>query len=71
MGINSTEPASRAIRLPEVCALTGAAPATIWRWSNQDPSFPKPFHLSRAITCWDEQELAAWINSKKTLRGAV
>lgn len=55
----------RAIRLPEVCALTGASRATIWRLSKSDPAFPKPFKLSAAITCWDEGEILNWIAAKK------
>lgn len=56
---------SRAIRLAEMCALTGVSRATIWRLSKSDPSFPKPFKLSAAITCWDEAELMGWIAAKK------
>ncbi len=58
----------RAIRLPAVCDLTGASRGTIWRWVKEDPSFPKPFHLSPAVTCWDEKELLAWIDEKKAQR---
>lgn len=62
--------ATRAIRLPRVCDLTGASRATLWRWAKMDPTFPKPFHLSPAITCWDEEEVRAWIEAKKAARGA-
>lgn len=58
----------RAVRLPHVCALTGASRTTIWRWAKDDPTFPKPFHLSAAVTCWDEGELLAWIGRKKAQR---
>ena len=57
---------SRAVRLPRVCELTGASRSTVWRWVNCDQTFPKPFHLSSAITCWDECEILDWIGSKKT-----
>jgi prophage regulatory protein len=67
----SSLPAVRAIRLPDVMRLTGASRPTIWRWVRADPSFPKPFHLSPAITCWDESELIAWIEVKKAQRGAA
>ena len=60
---------SRAIRLPLVCERTGASRATVWRWAKSDPTFPKPFHLSTAITCWDEGEIQHWIESKKSQRG--
>lgn len=55
----------RAIRLPGVCALTGASRSTIWRWAESDPTFPKPFHLSPAITVWDETEVLAWLAARK------
>jgi predicted DNA-binding transcriptional regulator AlpA len=61
---------SRAIRLPRVCDLTGASRATVWRKVKDDATFPKPFHLSTAITCWDEGEVLHWIESKKAERGA-
>ena len=55
----------RAVRLPGVCDLTGASRTTIWRWVKDDPSFPKPFRLSAAVTCWDEGEILEWVKSKK------
>jgi prophage regulatory protein len=58
----------RALRLRDVMLLTGASRPTIWRWSKADPSFPKPFHLSPAITCWDEGEVLEWIEHKKAGR---
>jgi predicted DNA-binding transcriptional regulator AlpA len=63
---------SRAIRLPLVSNLTGMSRATIWRKVKEDASFPRPFHLSAAITVWDEEEILGWIASKKaeTLRGS-
>jgi predicted DNA-binding transcriptional regulator AlpA len=57
------------IRLPQVRKLTGdISRATIWRWVKNDPSFPKPFRLSSAITCWDEGEIRDWVESKKAQR---
>lgn len=60
---------SRAIRLPQVMHVTGVSRPTIWRWVRNDPTFPKPFHLSPAVTAWDEAELAAWLENKKQQRG--
>jgi prophage regulatory protein len=62
---------SRAIRLPQVCELTGASRPTIWRWVRDDTSFPKPFSLSAGITAWDEAEIVAWLQVKKSQRGAA
>jgi predicted DNA-binding transcriptional regulator AlpA len=55
----------RAIRLPTVSDLTGMSRATIWRKVKEDTGFPKPFHLSEAITAWDEAEILNWLASKK------
>lgn len=56
---------SRAIRLPEVRRLTGMSKATIWRYSKDDPKFPKPFKLSPSITVWDEGAVLAWLAAKQ------
>lgn len=61
--------AMRAVRLPRVCDLTGASPATIWRWVRLEAGFPLPFHLSAAVTAWDEGEVIAWLEQKKAQRG--
>jgi len=62
---------SRAIRLPRVCDLTGVSRPTIWRWVRDDASFPKPFALSARITAWDEAEVIAWLQTKKSQRSAA
>jgi predicted DNA-binding transcriptional regulator AlpA len=59
----------RPIRLPRVCDHVCGSPATVWRWSKDDPSFPKPFRLSKGVTVWDEGEILAWIEAKKARRG--
>jgi predicted DNA-binding transcriptional regulator AlpA len=69
----ATEPigtltSNRAVRLNEVCQLLGASRATIWRWTKSDLSFPKPFHLGPAVTCWDYAELIRWVEGKKAAR---
>lgn len=69
MNHQSCAEVTRAIRLTEVMRLTGASRPTIWRWTKSDPTFPRPFHLSKAITCWDEREVVSWIESKKARRG--
>ena len=56
---------ARAVRLTDVCNLTGASKTTIWRWVKHDPGFPRPFKLSQAVTCWDEGEILDWVQSKK------
>lgn len=61
----------RAIRLTRVCDLTGASRPTIWRWVRDDATFPKPFSLSVGITAWDEAEVIAWLQAKKSQRSAA
>lgn len=61
----------RAIRIPQVCSLTGQAPATIWRRVQQDPSFPRPYKLGPKVTVWSETEILAWLESKKAASRAV
>lgn len=61
---------NRAVRLNEVCQLLGASRATIWRWTKSDRTFPKPFHLGPAVTCWDYGELVRWVESKKASRSS-
>lgn len=62
---------ARSIRLPTVCDLLGTSSATVWRMCKSDPSFPKPFKLSAAVTCWDQRELLDWVETKKATRGAL
>ena len=60
----------KAIRVPRVCELTGASRATIWRLVHSDQTFPKPFKISAAITCWHEEEVVEWVRSKMAERAA-
>jgi predicted DNA-binding transcriptional regulator AlpA len=62
---------NRITRLPRVCDLTCASRATVWRWAKNDLTFPKPFRLSKGVTCWDEGEISAWIEIKKALRPLI
>jgi predicted DNA-binding transcriptional regulator AlpA len=58
----------RAIRLNQVCDLTGASRSSVWRRVHDDPGFPKPFKLSAGITVWDEGEVYGWLATKKKAR---
>lgn len=60
----------RAIRLSGVIELTGISPATVWRLARNDPEFPKPFHLTPAITVWNQDEIIEWLEAKMAARGA-
>lgn len=65
---NSVTALSRALRLPDVTRLLGVSRATVWRKVKSDSSFPKPFHLSDRITCWDEAEIRGWISHQMARR---
>jgi predicted DNA-binding transcriptional regulator AlpA len=60
----------RAIRIPQVCSLTGQAPATVWRRVKTDPSFPRPYKLGPKVTVWSEAEVLGWLDAKKAQRDA-
>ena len=68
-GIARHDKPSRAIRLQRVCNMTALSPATVWRKEKNDPAFPRSFKLSEKVTCWDENEVFAWIEAKKAARG--
>lgn len=57
---------NRVIRLSEVCQMTGASRATVWRWVKVRSDFPRPFKLSDAITVWDEAEVRNWIGAQRS-----
>jgi prophage regulatory protein len=58
----------RAIRLADVCVMTGLSPATVWRLA-KGGDFPRPFHLTPGTTAWDHSEVRQWLESKKSARG--
>ena len=59
---------NRAVKLPTVCNLLDASKSTVWRWVREDPTFPKPFHLSAQFVVWDENEVLSWLAAKKNAR---
>jgi predicted DNA-binding transcriptional regulator AlpA len=57
-----------AINIKSFCTILSCSPATIWRRVKNDPLCPKPFKNGRS-TLWDYQEVLAWIEACKLLRG--
>ncbi|SBW14710.1 hypothetical protein BR10RB9215_C11548 [Brucella sp. 10RB9215] len=43
----------------------GVSVATIWRWSKEDQSFPKPYILRQGTTRWRLSQLLAFENRSK------
>lgn len=42
--------------------------STFWRLTQKDPTFPKPFKLSGAVTCFDQIELECWVKAQMAKR---
>lgn len=56
------------LRPKQVCHKLGISPATLWRWVNKNPSFPKPFKIGANSTAFDSAELATWVQDRKNGR---
>ena len=46
---------------PAQQGLLPVSAATIWRWSRENPDFPKPFKLGPSVTAWNGDEIDAFI----------
>lgn len=44
----------------QVAARLSVSVATIWRWSTENPNFPKPIHFSKGTTRWRVTEIEAF-----------
>lgn len=44
----------------QLAARYGVHRATIWRWSNTNPAFPKPVKLSPQCSRWKLTEIETW-----------
>ena len=56
----------RALRPAQVAEKFGVSVPTVWRYARNDPSFPKKTKLSERVSVFDEQELDAWHDGKRT-----
>ena len=70
MDTSPINPSGQVLRLKDVMSLIGTSRPTVWRLCKLDPSFPKPFKLSPAITGWDQAEMLHWVEAKKAKRSA-
>lgn len=48
----------------QLAARYGVTRPTIWGWTRDDPTFPKPIKLSPGCTRWKLAEIEAWEASK-------
>lgn len=55
---------NRAIRIDEVCKLTGLGRTTIWR-AVKEGRFPKPIKLGERAVGWLESDIVAWLESRR------
>jgi predicted DNA-binding transcriptional regulator AlpA len=58
----------RYLRVRTVGTKIGASRSHVWNLAKQDPEFPQPIRLSRGVTVWDEREVDAWIDIRRTKR---
>ena len=59
----------RFLRDKLVGAKIGASRSHVWRLTKGDPDFPKPIRLSTGLTVWDEQQIDAWIETRRDVAG--
>jgi prophage regulatory protein len=52
------------LRVPAVAKKLGISRPTIYRWLQQDPSFPRPIKIGSYAVGWLESELDAFIESR-------
>jgi predicted DNA-binding transcriptional regulator AlpA len=68
---SSTRVPSRVYRLAQLASINGrpgllpVSPATIWRWTRDNPLFPKPFKLGASTTVWDASAIEAFISKQQ------
>lgn len=61
----------RVYRLAQLASIKGrpgllpVSPATIWRWTRENPHFPKPFKLGASTTVWDADKVEAFIAAQR------
>lgn len=48
----------------QIAARYGVTRPTIWGWTRDDPTFPKPIKLSPGCTRWKLSEIEAWEAAK-------
>jgi predicted DNA-binding transcriptional regulator AlpA len=56
----------RALRPAQVALKLGVSVPTVWRYTRTNPRFPRPTKLSERVTVFDEGEIDAFVDSRKT-----
>jgi prophage regulatory protein len=60
---------TKLLKAKQICEKIGFSLPTLWRKVKNDPTFPKPFKIGANSTAWDAQEIDAWIENCKAVRG--
>lgn len=58
--VPQTPPPVRFVSARQVAARYGCSIATVWRWTRDDPCFPRPIRISASCTRWREADLLAF-----------
>lgn len=66
----ATQVAETYLSNTQLAARYGVNRSTVWRWSQTDPTFPKPVSLSPGCTRWKLSALEAW-EAAKAKRGTA
>jgi len=66
--MNNPAVIKRAIRIEVVSDITSYSKPSIWRKVKTDPDFPNPFSIGPNATAWDEGEVMAWLEERKSER---
>jgi prophage regulatory protein len=61
--MNTSDPVSRFLRLPEVSHLTGLGKSTILAWESQE-RFPRAVRLSPTVRVWMAGDIEDWMKSQ-------
>jgi len=60
---------SKFLRLPDVMAATGLGRSSIYAFV-REKNFPAPIKLGPRASAWDGDEVAAWMDERKSERDA-
>jgi prophage regulatory protein len=62
---------ARGIRVKRVAEILGTSVPTVWRWSKENPNFPKKRNPSPRVSIWIEDEIVAFRDSSVSEVGGL
>jgi predicted DNA-binding transcriptional regulator AlpA len=63
--MNSKPLEKKYIRVAKLAPELSVSVPTVWRWTKEDPTFPKPIKLSARVTAWQVSQIQDRLDSKK------